>query len=370
MATVLPAFNPIAGIPEAIRAFRARQLQQQQQRQQAGDVQNLLQFLQQTQQGGAPALPQFQTPGIGLQAANFLAGQPSQLERQQALANLGLTQARTSALGVQQQPEGFTLGPGQQRFQAGGQQIASVPATPKPKAGAMQVAKENDSTGLAAGTVFQADPQGKVTVISEAGGEGLTAADKTKIAVTQAKEFRADERIKNLQIIERSERGMKAALNLSRTGKSRIASDQALGVLFQKMLDPSSVVRQSEYIRTPEGAAALNRLIGGAEALVKGGLKLTDTDRESLVTMAQRLLDESKITANKAFAEFGTRAKEIGLNERIVFGGAKPFDLTSPITLTQSLQQGASEFGVGGTQNARTPQQEARMQELLKKAGK
>ncbi|KKM21136.1 hypothetical protein LCGC14_1638500, partial [marine sediment metagenome] len=106
--------------------------------------------------------------------------------------------------------------------------------------------------------------------------EGLSAKDKVTIAVTQAKEFRADPRIKNFQIIERSERGMQAALKqaTSPNVKSRIASDQTLGVLFQKMLDPESVVRESEFARTPEGAAAINRLLAIAPQLRLGGLRL------------------------------------------------------------------------------------------------
>jgi hypothetical protein len=166
--------------------------------------------------------------------------------------------------------------------------------------------------------------------------QGLSPKDKTTIAVAQAKEFRADERIKNLQIVERSERGMAAALKkaTSPDEKSRIASDQALGVLFQKMLDPTSVVRESEFARTPEGASMINRITSIAPHLARGGLRLTNEDRQALADMASALLLEAKRTANKAFSEFETRADEIGLNKKIVFGGAKPFDLPDIPPLT------------------------------------
>lgn len=172
--------------------------------------------------------------------------------------------------------------------------------------------------------------------------EGLSTKDKVQVAVTQAKEFRADPRIKDLGVIERSEKGMQAALKMATAPgvKSRIASDQALGVLFQKMLDPTSVVRESEFARTPEGAAAVNRLLAIAPQLRLGGLRLLDEDRQALVTMAEKLLREAKITANRAFDEFETRADEIGLNKKIVFGGAKKFDiktLAQP-TIPTSLQ--------------------------------
>lgn len=286
---------------------------------------------------------------LGLGAQNLVSGLSQQFQQRQQAQQLGLLgqqiqgggqidpraftnplvgQLALQAILQQQQPQpGFTLGPGQQRFGPGGQQIAQAPVVPIPKAGALQIARTGDESGFPEGTVFQAGPAGKITVLSEPGGGGLSGVEKTKLAVTQAKEFRDDPRIKDVQIVERSERGMAAALKLATAAdaKSRIASDQALGVLFQKMLDPTSVVRESEFARTPEGAAAVNRLLAIAPQLRFGGLRLLDTDRRALVTMARKLLRESKITANRAFGEFSIRADEIGLNKKIVFGGKEPF---------------------------------------------
>ena len=241
-----------------------------------------------------------------------------------------------------QQP-GFTLSPGQQRFTGGGQQVATAPPAPAPpRAGALQVATQGDPSGLTPGTVFQADPSGNVKIIREAGSGALSASEKAKLAVTQGAAFRADSRIANLRIIEQSERGMRAALKqaTSPNVKSRIASDQALGVLFQKMLDPPSVVRESEFARTPEGAAALNRLLAIGPQLRLGGLRLLDEDRQALVSMAQLLLEGGKESANQAFSEFSVSAQELGLNEKIIFGGAKPFNIggTSGVALSPTLE--------------------------------
>ena len=349
---------------------RDRERQQTQTSNQVADQQALAEFIKQRQGGGQPGLPGFQTPGAGNALLEFLATQPNSQQQQQAAANLALTLAQAGKLGQVPQQPGFTLGQGQTRFGPGGQPIASVEPAPepiRPKAGSLQVAGVNDPSGLALGTVFQADATGKVSVLSEPGGDGLSGADKTKLAVTQAKEFRADERVKNLNIIERSERGMQAALKQSKTAKSRIASDQALGVLFQKMLDPTSVVRESEFARTPQGAALINQIKAIAPKLIKGGLKITDDDRQALVDMAQKLLNEAKITANQAFSEFSTRAKQIGLNEKIVFGGRKPFDLTATQGttaapgLTSELQRVGSKLGLNPTKQQSSP---ARLKEL------
>lgn len=163
-------------------------------------------------------------------------------------------------------------------------------------------------------------------------GRPLVEIDFGERAVTNTlalrKEFQADRRVKNYQIIDRSEKALRAALEQSRIpGKSRIASDQALGVMFQKMLDPDSVVRESEYARTPEGAAIMSRLKNWIPKLLKGGLAIGDKDRQAIVDMAQKLLDESKRTFNQAYDEFATTAEEFDFNKKALFGGVKKFDM-------------------------------------------
>jgi len=150
------------------------------------------------------------------------------------------------------------------------------------------------------------------------------------------REFQADRRVKNYQIIDRSEKALRAALEQSRIpGKSRIASDQALGVMFQKMLDPDSVVRESEYARTPEGAGIISRLKSWIPKLSRGGLAIGDKDRQALVDMAQKLLEESKRTFNQAYDEYATTAGEFGFNQKAIFGGAKKFGMSAEPTFEQ-----------------------------------
>ena len=266
-----------------------------------------------------------------------MQGQQASQQLGQLFPNLnlqGITDPRAlqlaGQLGLQQavpQP-GFQLSPGQTRFTAAGQPVAQVPAAPiAPVSGTFQ-----QITDPVTGKQINALISPRTGNIIKKFGtveEGLSAKDKIQVAVTQSKEFRADPRIKNLNIIERSERGMTAALKMATAPdvKSRIASDQALGVLFQKMLDPESVVRESEFARTPEGAAAINRILAIAPQLRLGGLRLLDEDREALVSMARKLLTEAKISFNKTFDEFEAIADETGLNKRVVFGSAKKFDI-------------------------------------------
>jgi hypothetical protein len=305
---ILPAFDRFAGLRQGLQNFAAGQAQQLQRRQAGRQLQQLFPNLN---------LQGITDPRIQAIAAQFALQQQSQ--------QAGLLER----LAGQNVP--FTLTPGAERFTAAGQRIAGVPATPiaPVQSSFQQIADPITGQQInALVSPITGDIIRKFGTIEE----GLTAKDKVQVAVTQAKEFRADPRIKNLNIIERSERGMVAALKMATAPdvKSRIASDQALGVLFQKMLDPESVVRESEFARTPEGAALMNQLLAVIPQLKLGGLKLLDEDRQALVAMARKLLQGAKITANRAFDEFETRADEIGLNKKIVFGGAKKFDISEP----------------------------------------
>jgi hypothetical protein len=65
------------------------------------------------------------------------------------------------------------------------------------------------------------------------------------------------------------------------------AGTQAIVNSFNRVLEPGSVTRESEYARTPEGQALIARIQGKAEALVKGGPGLRPDDLNEFVTLAR-----------------------------------------------------------------------------------
>lgn len=65
------------------------------------------------------------------------------------------------------------------------------------------------------------------------------------------------------------------------------AADQALITMFNKLTDPNSVVRESEYARTPENVALVNRAKGFVEKIQSGGSGITMADRGAIVRMAK-----------------------------------------------------------------------------------
>lgn len=159
---------------------------------------------------------------------------------------------------------------------------------------------------------------------------GVLPKEKLTRATTLRKEFQAHPVYKSFQTIERSEKSMKVAYEKSvadKTTKSRIASDQALGVLFQKLLDPTSVVRESEYARTPEGAGIMSRIKSVLPRLARGGLGISDEDRKELYEMAEALLVVAKEQMNKHIKNYIGFAQGYDVDPKLVLGNIKRFDI-------------------------------------------
>lgn len=92
------------------------------------------------------------------------------------------------------------------------------------------------------------------------------------------------------------------------------AFDQTLINTFNKINDPSSVVRESEYARTAQGLSWANRIKGLGQKIKNGGAGLTDQDREDLVQFANVLLD-ARVRDNKTYINsIGDIAKKLGVS--------------------------------------------------------
>ncbi len=88
-------------------------------------------------------------------------------------------------------------------------------------------------------------------------------------------------------------REMNRQFNLMTTGLNRYEADpiggsQAVLVTFQKILDPISVVRESEYARSPQGLALLDRMQGFVERLAKGGAGVPKEELAAMVETAKQ----------------------------------------------------------------------------------
>lgn len=151
--------------------------------------------------------------------------------------------------------------------------------------------------------------------------------DQTKIATGLRKEFRGSKVFKDFQEVNRSANLLEDIYKkaISPDTKSRLATDQALGVLFNKMLDPESVVREGEFARTEKGVAFINRMAAIAPQLAKGGMKLLDEDRLAIIETARQLLASSQDLLNQEMGNFELFANELGVEPKMIFGNMNPF---------------------------------------------
>jgi hypothetical protein len=112
---------------------------------------------------------------------------------------------------------------------------------------------------------------------------------------------------------------MQTGLKRFRAGDKNGGS-QAVLVTFQKILDPTSVVRESEYARTAAGQSFLNRLDGYQQRLAQGGAGMTDGELAAMVETARQFMDAMQSFTAVERRRIETQIGQYGLNPASVFG--------------------------------------------------
>ena len=129
-----------------------------------------------------------------------------------------------------------------------------------------------------------------------------------------------------------SGREMRRQLNLMETGLKRFRAgdknggSQAVLVTFQKILDPTSVVRESEYARSAEGISLLGRIEGYADKLGRGGAGVPDDELAAMVETARQMLAGMDGYAKTQRSRIDAMSKEYGIKPELIFGLEAPAD--------------------------------------------
>lgn len=97
-------------------------------------------------------------------------------------------------------------------------------------------------------------------------------------------------------------------------GKSINAASQGVLVSFQKLLDPGSVVRESEYARSGEGLAFLDRIAGKWEQFKAGGAGVTAEGLQEFNDLAQLFFEGYLEEAIQDATLITNQATTYGLN--------------------------------------------------------
>ena len=120
---------------------------------------------------------------------------------------------------------------------------------------------------------------------------------------------------------------MQRQLQIMRTGVQRFDADpngasQAVLVTFQKILDPESVVRESEYARSPQGLAALQRIQGWWERFKDGGAGVPKAQLVEMVRTAEQFIANTKGGTEGARKRIEGVAKRYNIPSELVFNDA------------------------------------------------
>jgi hypothetical protein len=108
------------------------------------------------------------------------------------------------------------------------------------------------------------------------------------------------------------------------------AGDLAAATKFMKLLDPGSVVRESELAMAMAASGALDRATNYAQNVIKG-TKLTPTQRADFQLLADKLYGTAASTYNEKRGEYIQQGEEYGLNAtRAVGAPAKLPELKAP----------------------------------------
>lgn len=100
------------------------------------------------------------------------------------------------------------------------------------------------------------------------------------------------------------------------------ANDMAAATKFMKLLDPGSVVRESELMMAMQASGALDRFMNTADRVLKGH-KLTPEQRKDFYTSGEALYNASKDRFSQTVQQYEGIAEQYGLDKRFI-ENAKP----------------------------------------------
>lgn len=144
---------------------------------------------------------------------------------------------------------------------------------------------EAASLGVPYGTTKQAAAKQGLVPKSQ-----LTGTDKINTEIKLSNDFEGfakPARTSQVQI-SRINQAYQAALDATKKGASLNAASQGVLVEFQKLLDPTSVVRESEYARSGEGQSILAQLQGKLQQVLQGGAGVTAENLKEFVDLANQ----------------------------------------------------------------------------------
>lgn len=143
------------------------------------------------------------------------------------------------------------------------------------------------------------------------------------------REFLDRPEVKEYMTIKRQADTMRRVMDEFKQGNitNNVALDQSLITLFNKLTDPTSVVRESEYARTAMNLPFFNALRGKVEKFQRGGAGLTSDDRQALIQVAEIITNGSGQLYNQALQDYTEIGKEgfPDMDINVITRGMQPY---------------------------------------------
>ena len=144
-----------------------------------------------------------------------------------------------------------------------------------------------------------------------------------KDRLTMARQLSSDwrETTRPMQtLLDQSDR-MAIGFKMAQAGQL-LAGSQAILISFNKLLDPTSVVRESEYARSASGQSALETLRGYAEKLSAGGAGVTLRELQSYKEFGEKVVQRAlESTVGPERARISRLVAYAGIDPKLVFSG-------------------------------------------------
>lgn len=141
---------------------------------------------------------------------------------------------------------------------------------------------------------------------------GLTPTQETSIR----DKFMKDKAIQDYKLIEARTQDINAIKKAFKRSGRLNAQDQALIMNFNKVLDPISVVRESEFARTASGQSLVDRAAGAWAKVTKGGSGLSKAEREAIYQVFDIMTDSARNRARTVAQEYNDLAIRYNTNPR------------------------------------------------------
>jgi hypothetical protein len=118
---------------------------------------------------------------------------------------------------------------------------------------------------------------------------------------------------------------MRSSLDAAKAG-NLAAGSQGILVTFQKILDPGSVVRESEYARSASGLALWDNLKGRIQTAIKGGAGVPLDVLEEYVALAGEFAKNQAVSTEKHRRQINAMADHFGLPKEFITSKVEVLD--------------------------------------------